>query len=257
VRILGPQGAAFRTLGLFIVLLFISLESCGLEDYPYIHPFPQSNITREFNNRAVVRIPSASDYHSPPFDHFVVFYKIYVSDASYQSTTSDTFSSINPVLASDYNAIRPYIESDTLVNANMDSLFDGIGYKYLTLENDNMDNVLSSSVLGNTLVFHFASNMIPTMTIGSDPPYTLYRSNGNGTFNPLPVERYFVNTDELWRNENINSNTNADVVDKSGIGNSDTRFTYAAMFIAAVGVNVNTYSYIYSTPALIHVFQLP
>jgi hypothetical protein len=109
----------------------------------------------------------------------------------------------------------------------------------------------------NTLVFDFSSNNYPTMAIGSAAGHTLFRSNGNGSFNPRPTERYFINTEELWRSENINSNTNADVVNKSGTGNSDPRFAYAAMFIAAVGVDVNTYSYIYSTPALIHVFQLP
>ena len=94
------------------------------------------------------------------------------------------------------------------------------------------------------------------MTVGS-AVYTLLRSNGNGSFNPVPTNRLFVNSQELWMADNINTNTNADVINKSGTGDSSPRYSYAALFITAVGVDVNTYTNIYSTPALIHVFQLP
>jgi hypothetical protein len=66
-----------------------------------------------------------------------------------------------------------------------------------------------------------------------------------------------MNKEALWRVENINDKTNADVVNKSGITPDERHYTYAAMFIVAVGINAASYSNIYSTPALIHVFQLP
>jgi hypothetical protein len=237
----------------FILLVTLFFGTCGIEDYPLISPIPQSNITQQLNNRAVVRLPNI--YSGTPFTHFAVFYRIYVSNVPQSSTTTDSYSAINPVLASDYNSFRTYIDSTTLVNVNMDSLFQGRGYKYLSLQEQNISNVLSSSAQGSTLVFDFSSSRAPTMTIGSST-YTMWRSDGNGLFNPRP-DRLFMNKDDLWRSENINDKTNADVVNKSDISSSDRHYTYAAMFIVAVGINTASYSNIYSTPSLIHVFQLP
>jgi len=225
---------------------------CGLEDYPYINPIPQSNITQEMNNRAVVRIPNI--YSGTPFTHFAVFYRIYVSDTPQASTTVTTYQIINPTLASDYNSFSSYIDSTTQVNVNMDSLFSGRGYKYLSLMNNNINTVLSASALGSTVQFDFSSSKAPTMILGSTS-YTLWRAEGSG-YTPQP-DRYFINREELWKSENISSTINADVVNKTGISDSARHYTYAAMFIAAVGIDTATYSNIYSTPSLIHVFQLP
>ena len=230
------------------------LGGCGLESYPHIYPIPQSNIVQSLNNWAVVNVPSNNLGSS--FTHFVVFYRIYVSDVSIPSTTRDTYTVINPVLNADFNLFQQYIDSDTLVGVNMDSLFRNRGYHYLHLQGGhNIDDVLSSSALGGTLVFNFPSDSAPTMTVGG-VPYTLMRSNGGGVFSPQPTHRLFVHHEDLWRSENINSNINADVVGKSGMG-PEGPYTYAAMFIVAVGLNTATYSPIYSTPSLIHVFMLP
>jgi hypothetical protein len=137
----------------------------------------------------------------------------------------------------------------------MDSLFQGRGYKYLNLQDHNISGVLSSDVLGSSLIFDFASYKAPTMSVGQ-AVYTLWRSDGSGLFTPRP-DRLLMNKEELWRSDNINDKINADVVDKSDIEAGDKRYTYAAMFIVAVGINSASYSNIYSTPALIHVFQLP
>jgi len=234
--------------------LFI-LASCGIDDYPYIYPIPQSDISQELNSRATVRI--SSNNMSSNFTHFVIFYRIYVSNIPETSTIRENFRVINPTLASDFNAIFPYIDSDTLVNINMDQLFRNRGYQYLSLDgNFNIDSVLGRSVLGNTLVFDFSSHKPPTMSIGAST-YTLRRSNGNGLFSPQPGHRQFINSEPLWRTENINQNINADVVGHSGLGPLDNRFTFAALYIAGVGINESNYSTIYSTPSLIHVFLLP
>jgi len=240
-------------LAMFVVYCAI-LGACGIEDYPIIPPVPDSNITRQFNDRATVRIPN--DYAETPFTNFAVFYRIYVSDTPQPSIMESTFSAINPTLASDYNVFKGYIDSTTAVNVNMDAIFQGRGYKYLELQGDsNIYSVLSSSVFGTILEFNFSSSRDPSMTVGANT-YTLWRSNGNGLFNPRP-DRLFRNREELYRSENISNPTiNADVAGKSGV--TDGRlYTYAAMFIVAVGVNTASYSPIYSTPALIHVFQLP
>lgn len=244
----------------FLCVAALVFGTCGLEDYPYIYPVPQGNIDQELNNSAEVHIPTSNS--GTAFSHFVIFYRIYVSNINLSSTKigdAAIYPDINPVLATDYNSINLYIDSDTLVNTNMDSLFQGKGFKYLYLENADIENVLSSSVLGNTLKFYFpsqVSNGLPTMTIGSSV-YYLMRSTGNGSYNPKPDNyRYFVNNDELWDPDYITPQFNADVVDKSGISGGE-HYTYAAMFIVAVGIDNSTYSYIYSTPSLIHVFLLP
>jgi hypothetical protein len=239
-----------------IFFVFISLSffgACGIEDYPFINPIPQGNITQSLSSYAAVRIPN--NYEGTYFTHFAVFYRIYVSDIDLISTDKTSYSAINSTLASDYNNFNAYIDSTTQVNVNMDSLFQGRGYKYLALQDTNINTVLSSSSLGQSLTFDFSSSKRPTMTLGNDT-YVLWRSDGGGQFSPLP-DRYFVNRGELWNPENINNQINADVVNKANLTDSNRRYTFAAMFIVAVGINPASYSNIYSTPSLIHVFRLP
>jgi len=243
---------------LFVFCSFL-LWSCGIEDIPYIDPIPQGNITQAMNNRAVVRIPGNSP--GTTFTNFAVFYRIYVSDTPQASTISTSiYSTINSTLASDYNSFRAYIDSTTQVNVDMDRIFQNRGYRYLVLEDTNTNNisistVLSESSLGQSLEFDFSSFKRPTITLGSNT-YVLWRSDGGGLFNPRP-DRYFVNSEELWNPENINSQINADVVNNANLSASGRRYTYAAMFIVAVGINPSSYSNVYSTPSLIHVFLLP
>ena len=240
-----------------IPLLALLLLSCGLEDFPLIYPVPQSDIQQVSNNRSVVRI--SSENAGTTLSHFAIFYRIYVSTTDHLATgfgNSVVYPVINPTLASDHTAVLPHIDSTTLLNQNMDRFFTDRGFEYLSLEAPHrIDSVLSSSILGSTLEFDFPSRRAPTMTIGSTV-YTLWRSNGNGAFNPEP-DRLFINDVDLWSSENLNEATNRDVVDMPGIGSGDRRYIYAAMYIVGVGINVATYSFIYSTPSLIHVFQLP
>jgi hypothetical protein len=234
------------------------LWSCGIEDIPFIDPIPQSNIISENNKRAIVRIPG--DSPGTTFTNFAVFYRIYVSDTLQASTTTtNVYSAINSALASDYNSFSGYIDSTTQVNVDMDRLFQNRRYRYLVLEDPNpinkINTVLSESSFGQSLVFDFSSSKKPTMTLGNNT-YVLWRSDGGGLFSPRP-DRYFVNSNELSSPDNINDQINADVVDKTGIPEGGMRYTYVAMFIVAVGFNPSTYSNIYSTPSLIHVFLLP
>ena len=231
---------------------YMLLVSCGIEDYPFIYPIPQSNVQQVLNNRSVVRIPD--DNSATTFSHFAIYYKIYISGSDQPSTTSDaSYSAISQSLASDHNAAKSHIDSTTYVSVNMDSFFSGRGFYQINLDGHNISEVLSTSVLGSSLEFDFPSRRVPTMTVGSSV-YTLWRSTGNERFSPLP-DRRFVNSEDLRNNANIDPSINADVVDITGQG--DRRYTYAALYIVAVGINMSTYSFIYSTPALIHVFQLP
>jgi hypothetical protein len=237
---------------LFLPLLVLTVISCGLEDISLVHPVPQSNIMPVMNNRSVIHVPH--DNTVTTFTHFAIFYRIYVSNSDQPSTTSSaSYAAISAALASDFNAVLPHIDSTTLIGQDMDRFFLGRGFQYLEIVGDtNISDVLSRSSFGAELEFDFPSARAPTMTVGSSV-YTLRRSNVRNTAFPLPEDRLFFNTEELRNVANIDPAINADVADFSG----DRRFTYAAMFIVGVGINVATYSPIFSTPSLIHVFQLP
>ena len=246
-----------KILCICVLLFTLFLGACGIETFSIIYPIPQSNISQEMNNRAVVRIPNDNAGDDIPFENFEIFYRIYVSDMPQSSISESTYPAINATLVSDYNTFKSYINSTTTVNTNMDTVFQGRRYRYLYLQDGNRaSSVLTSSVLGTSIVFDFSSSKAPTMIVGSSV-YTLWRADSGGGlfFNPQP-DRLFRNREELYKSDNINDTINADVVGKSGV-TEGRLYTYAAMFIVAVGVNVSSYSNIYSTPALIHVFQLP
>jgi hypothetical protein len=103
------------------------------------------------------------------------------------------------------------------------------------------------------LYFPVQTGSIPYLVYGGTT-YSLYRSNGSGTFNPRP-DRYFRNSSEINSGANVNSTVNADVVNKSGI--YGTRYTYAALYISATGLSEPSYTPFYSIPTFIGVFRLP
>ena len=252
---------------IFFLLLFAALflSSCGLMvGEPFIEPVPQANIERTLNNFAVVDLRNYSPHQD--FSHFAIFYRIYISSL-YEATPGPVnFHTINPTLHSNYTTIRPFIDSDTLFGANMHDQFRRIGFWYLTLENDANINAVLNSAIGNVLEFHFPSGENPFLRIGSeniyDPAnpeiitnvYRLWRSNDGGRFTPVPDDRFFRNTLDLRNQVYITPLRNADVAD---IATGERHFTYAAMFLVAIGMNWNTFATVYSTPSLIHVFQLP
>jgi hypothetical protein len=235
----------------FILMAAFFLWACGIEDYPFIYPIPEENVRPTMSNRAVVQIPTG--YEGTPFSHFAIYYRIYVSDVPLANTDPNTFSAINPTLNSNYNFFRPYIGSTTQVNVDMNRLFQNRGYNILNFEGHSISSVLSSSVWGRELIFDFSSGRDPTMTV-NDNTYTLWRATG--IFIPQP-DRLFINSYDLTRSENLISTINADVQNKPGIAAGIPLYTYAAMYITAVGINVAAYTEIYSTPVLIHVFLLP
>ena len=248
-----------KLLILFLPVFLLFFGTCGVEDYYHIYPVPQSSIFPELNSRAVVRIDNRNAGNSA-FQNYIIFYCIYVGDANADipsTISSTTFNTINPILAQNHNTISPYIDSETLVGVNLDNLFRGGGrrFRYLELEGANIDSVLSAGIFNSNLIFSFASNEFPTMTAGGNT-YRLMRSTGNSSFTPQP-DRFFVNTEALSREEFINDLFNADVVNRAGLGPWPQRITYAAMYIAAMGYDLNTHATIYSTPSLIHVFRLP
>ena len=256
---------------ILIFLSIIFLFSCGLEDYIYIFPVQDSDITRS-SEQAIVRITNDNDTPDKYFRNYIIFYRIYVSDHLTLSFTVEDFNRINPVLASNHNTIRPFIGSEIFGNRNLDNIFRSIRFRYLELDGANIDFILSEGlpsgtpIFNSTLTFDFTSNSYPSLAItyqnGTTASYNLFRSTGgNVPFNPLPDHRYFLNDPVLRARDNIDDEWNADVSDLARDNNpvpeADILYSYVALYIAAVGLDSVTYQYIYSTPTLINVFLLP
>jgi hypothetical protein len=229
-------------------------SSCGIEDYLYLYPVPESNITVVFNEKATIRLPSSSNYDSVSNFHFTLFYRIYVSGMSLNSVSISDYSALNPTLASDYNVFLPYRDTSSTNTVNVSAvgtIFRNRNYYTLELESANIDNVLASGDKTLTLDFLQIPGQIPVMEIDGTS-YTLFRSNGGGNFKPEP-DRYFRVSDELTESANATSLANADVVSASGT--PAEKHAYVAFYIVASGMNSN-FSPVYSAPAFVGVLRL-
>ncbi|MDR3171830.1 MAG: hypothetical protein LBU17_09420 [Treponema sp.] len=236
-----------------IILLITVVVSCGIEDYPYLYPVPSGNITSESISSATIRLPNIEEDY---FTHFTIYYRIYIS-TSLQTGRIDEgiMSTVNPSLDSDYRAFLPYINSETNISTSIGSLFSNRGYQTLILEGVDIDDVLSKSSFGKTIILDFIQTpgTMPALQ-DNTTRYHLRRSNGNGRFNPVPTDRYFLNAPELNSNNNASSTINADVANMSTT--AQVRYTYVSMYIVVTGIDGN-FSPIYSTPTFIGILCLP
>jgi hypothetical protein len=239
------------------------LVSCGIDDYFYLYPVPEGNVQSQSNTMAIVNLPNINLQEFYYFTHFTIYYRIYISDIQSLSLqlSQAELNAINPTLSSDYFAIFPYTTSNTqgtqVVNTSISTMFRNRNYYTLELEGADIENdILSTSSLGDTITLDFSPTpgSIPFLSINNSAGYRLIRSNGNGVFNPLPADRYFLNSSQLNSGANATSNINADVVDKNNI--SGPRYTYVSMYIVATGID-NNFSPIDSIPTFINIFVLP
>jgi hypothetical protein len=238
-------------------LLF--LHACGIEAYYYLPEVPAGNITTSANQWASVNLPGIS---VPYFTHFAMYYRIYISYE--QMANVGNLSVVNPTLNSDYRYLSTYTSATTTTSVNVASIMGNRGYQPLffqTASGSISSDLLSPSSIGSiTSGGALVRVEFPTAT-GSTPyisypggTATLIRSDGDGTFGPRP-DRYFHDTPVLKDPANINSTTNADVVNTSGTG--ATRYAYASLYIVSVGLNEQSYTPIFSIPTYVGLFRLP
>ncbi|MDR0998358.1 MAG: hypothetical protein LBL70_04765 [Treponema sp.] len=202
------------------------------------------------NTRAIVFLPDQGSMSD--FTHYDIYYRIYVSDIQESGEiqrSRPAMERINPALANDYFYLEPYTSTNNNVNTSTANLFRSRNYQVLSYE--------QGGGVGNgpgdlELNFPVQTGSTPYLTYGGT--YSLYRSNGSGAFNPQP-DRYFRNSPEISSSANVNSTINADVADRAGA--SGPRYTYAALYIVAVGLNKPAYTPFYSIPTFIGVFRLP
>ena len=248
---------------IFLLSLF-GLLSCGLEDIPYIDYIPDGSVTD--NTSATVQLPSSSaeGYESPPvgyFSRFEIFYRIYISGEPLSGLidTSTLRRQINTTLDSDFQGLFNLTDkTSTSANpSNLDNTFNTRKFFKLTLEDNNIDNVLGRGSLGKTLDIQFSPiNGVRPVLLLNNVSYTLRRavSGPSIIFNPVPDNRYFLNHADLFDTENATNDINADVaVNPQNIPESP-RYTYVSMYIFAIGRDYLTT--IYSQPTHLGIFRL-
>jgi len=232
---------------LYIFLLCVCallFSNCGIEDYAYIYPVRDADITKtgnyhvkfnypdsSGNSAGIVEIDFTSGQHprisitQPGYDfyeNYEIYYRIYISPSIEGSPSEANYSNINTQLSNDYNAIKPYTD-ETNNNASY-------GYSSLTSRS--------------------------YMTINEDSTIYLLRSKSLSTPYPNPTNKalwYFENDVDLRNSSYLNSNNNADVASSPSAG----AYTYVSMYVvhtAFEAVNLNTR---YSTPKHLGVFLLP
>jgi hypothetical protein len=268
------QGCAKHCILVCLLSLF-ALLGCGLETFYYIDYIPQGSYLDE--TRSSVRLPSSGSEgygDNQYFTHFIIFYRIYLSENNPTGTLNrdgETLSLINPSLLTDYNWSIRYtdITSTTVNTSNLETTFLSQRYYKLELEGARIESVLGRGALGRTLgiSFYDGGGRDPELILGYDldptlqQHYTLQRVNPSSvpgyTFILQPVDSSsFFNFSELRDPSNATAEKNADVALNSRGG--EIRYTYVSMYIAAVGTTFETPpKTIYSQPTFLGIFRLP
>jgi hypothetical protein len=239
-----------KTTVIFILCFF--LLTCGIDEYYYLPQVPEEGIKRSVNTNAEIDIPSnllngVSHYAIG----YVIFYKIYTSE---NENNDIEMLKTYPRISSDYNGLLTYTDRTNATSIPSLTTFSGRGFYELELEGTKIGTVLSTN--GGTFFIQFPTRPgeEPYMEIKSNENrYILLRSNDNGKFNPIPVDRYFFSSDDLKDYANANSTINADVSGQSGIPQN----AFVSMYIVAVGSNPRNFSRFYGKPTHISIFKLP
>ena len=240
-----------KELVIFTLCLF-TLLSCGIEDIPYLLQVPESGITRTLTNKAEITLPSLTSFSFAT--GYIIYYKIYIIRSEF-GTVPELIAN-NSRISNDYNTL--YRFTDPANGSSIPSLTTFSNSGFYELEIDTLTikkTILSKS--GGVFNIEFPltpgekPNILSLNSVDSGTRYTLYRSNGGGTFNPKP-DRYFLSSTDLNAYANATSTTNADVSGEDGV----SEFAYASMYIVAVGTNQN-FSRVYGKPTFINIFKLP
>jgi len=207
---------------------------------------PESGITRTLTNKAEITLPSLTSFSFAT--GYIIYYKIYIISSEF-GTVPELIAN-NSRISNDYNTL--YRFTDPANGSSIPSLttFGNSGFYELEIDNLNIRNTILSTSGGKfNIEFPLTPGESPYIDNGTK--YTLYRSNGGGTFNPKP-DRYFFSSTDLNAYANAIATVNADVSGQNGV----SEFAYASMYIVAVGTNQN-FSRVYGKPTFINIFKLP
>jgi hypothetical protein len=245
---------------LIILLAFVILSSCGIDDYPYLPSVPAGNVRPlQLSSGAAIDLPSISGTSYNP--SFTFYYRIYLSDVEVPGmVTQEDMSRINSALANDFRTLQQYTDGDeSRITTIIGSAFSSRNYYTLALQGASIDSLLGESSSLRTVTLDFAetsAGTVPTLLFNNNT-YNLYRVSESGLMRPIPGDRYFFNTSALTSDANISTvdRTNLDIQTKSP-AISGPRYAYVSIYIVVTGLNSN-YSPIYSRPAFVGIFRLP
>jgi len=261
----GENGSLRRKPGLVLcclVMFFFSggFFSCGIEELIFLEPVEDVSFIGVTQGRLTIPNTSASNY----FRNFTIYYRIYLSDFSTTSiTTNDERRNIHSNLASHYNVIEPYIIDENRVFTST-SIFTSRGYFPLYLSTDKTNGFAVHDLLtkqgyspfppvtpGGTISFDFTDSTIgPFMRLSYDTTSTtLFLFRASGDFTPLPDRQFFLRSDMF----STTTEVNADIEQKTGV---TPQSAYVSLYIIAIGID-NSFSPVYSQPAHIGIFRLP
>jgi len=239
-----------KTLVIF-TLCFLTLLTCGIEEYSYLPQVPESAITTEFTSKATLDIPQLYESYATGY---IIYYRIYIISSEFG--TIPELINRNSKISSDYSAFKTYIDPINYTAIPSLNTFKGKGFYELELENSNIRNtVLSTSGAKFTIEFPLTDGEKPFINSPDNP---IYRSTDGGTFNPKPTGagyRYFFSSPEMNDFANATSTVNADVSGQTGV----SEFAYTSMYIVPVGTNQDkgNFSRLYGKPTFIGIFKLP
>jgi len=244
-----------------LLLLFCAgffFTGCGLEEYYYLPQVPQTSITMSMNTNATIKLPSITALYAR---NYTIFYRIYISGFSTESSDVSQYTSISSNLTSDYNSILPSTDpANTSANTSILNTFKNRNYFELGFDNEDSAKLLPAE--GGTLTIRFPTQdgdypVASLDILNNNEEFRLCRSSELLSSQPrLPTGRpdlFFRNTPELSSFTNAISTVNADVAGRSGVQNH----AYVSMYIVAEGYDNVNFTSIYSKPTHIGVFKLP
>jgi hypothetical protein len=257
----------FLALAIFVLqaALWGGLVSCGIETYKYLEPV-DPGISMTLNETAYISLPGGQPNY---FRYFIIYYRIYISDQPVSSTVdTGALAQINSALHTDYNYFLSYTNSQsTVAPTTMGATFAGRKYFPLELEYASTESLLDTG--GRVITLDFAANpqFKPSLVMGDlrtetpGSPYTRYQLSRNTRNDNTPYANnyYFINSEDVNNGDHISSdssNINQDV-QNSPQSISGPKYTYAAMYILAHGLDDSNFTNIYSIPTFIGIFRLP
>ena len=235
-----------------------------------LQQIPKSRVVMESSGRGV-SISSldflATSIHAK---NYTIFYRIYISSQEQTGiihTTDPILMSINPALLSDFRAIYPFADPINIdINTTgIGRLFANRGYFELYVSDTGLVSdaipigVFLSRDFPGGISIHFPviATVGAPFLIADGVVHSLIRAHEAGS-SPIPINRLFLNHDDLNDNDNATEILNRDTV-RYRYPNIQIppRFTYVSMYIVTVGFDPVTFASIYSKPTHLGIFRLP
>jgi len=251
------------------LFLALALASCGIEDIPFLSPVPPVPQTTGTGAIGVALPPAGAAGFAQYFASFVIFYRIYLSTEGVLDTW-DERAAISPALAGDYAHFLSWADptGTTQNTAEVGRVFTNRGFFRLQLEDADITEVLGRASMGATMEvsFHPAPGQSPQLVLG-DRSYYLRRAGEEArvhfhNHDPMPVTgtppRFlpFFNDPQMRDGENLERN--ADVAGRPGAPEDQVQHSYALMYIAASGLNLDMPRMeVFSQPTFLGIFRLP